>query len=261
MTLRRTLLLLTAGAVVVGAWRLGERAAADIRLLHEAAALASVQPMAVCVATSVAETRAATSLVVAPAGVRRMPETLPAEAAALVAEQAVLRQMTGAAELALSDAQWATLAEITSHYQAVRHAYEASIASVTPLQATRARLEVPAYPGAGDALRRRLGAELQEKLGTGVATEVTARMGCALEGYFGGFGVSTQTLDFVADAAVGQDDYQVRRTVTYWNGVDAGERLTTRSEVHFPGLEDPSGYQWGPFLSLLASRTGRNAGS
>src|SRR5207253_3064148 len=114
---------------------------------------------------------------------------------------------------------------------AVRQAYEATIARAAVRENGRYRLEIPAYPIAGDALREKLGAELRERLGSAAADEITARMGSAFEGYFAGFGLSVQTLDFTADPAGVDAEYQVTRTVQFWDRNNTSERLTTRRET------------------------------
>lgn len=175
---------------------------------------------------------------------------LGADAGGLLADQAQLQQWAEGTDLALAPGQWATLAAVTAHLQAVRHAYEATQARVVAVEPGKFRLEIPAYPAAGDALRERFHAELAEKLGAHAAAEIAEKLGGALEGYFAGFGVSVQILDFSGDAA----HYAVTRTVRYWHAAEATGRLTTRRETHFPGLEDPAGHTWGPFLALVAQR-------
>lgn len=203
-----------------------------------------------------------------PDGARRQAVTvaqaagpLGADASALIAEQVALQLLARDCDLELSPRQWAALAAATAHLQAVRQAYEASLASVTRRDRGAYRLEIPAYPEAGDALRAQLHAAVREQLGPNTAEEVLARLGSAFEGHFAGFGVSVQTLDFTAAADAQENDYQVTRTLQYWNSVEGGDRLTTRRETHFPGLEDPSGHTWGPFLSVLAASTAGAAGA
>ena len=185
------------------------------------------------------------------------PIALGADAAQLVGEVAALQLLAKNTDLDLSPRQWTALASVTLHYQAVRQAYEASIATAAAVGEGRCRLEIPAYAAAGDALRNKFYAELREQLGATSAEEVVGQLGASLEGHFGGFGVSVQTLDFAADAGGVDTNYQVTRTVKYWNSVEGSDRLTTRRETHFPGLEDPSGHTWGPFLSLLAARAAK----
>jgi hypothetical protein len=123
------------------------------------------------------------------------------------------------------------------------------------------RVEIPAYAAAGDALRARFEAGLREKLGPACAAEVLARIGRKLEGYFGGFGVCVQTLDFAADARDGEHEWAVTRTVQYWNSVEGGESLSTRRETLLPGREDPAGMSWAPLLSLVEAAVGRSVGT
>ncbi|MCX6951187.1 MAG: hypothetical protein NTV51_03245 [Verrucomicrobia bacterium] len=181
---------------------------------------------------------------------------LSPDGAALLSEQTVVRQLVKESEVALTSAQWAELAALTWQYQAVRQTFEATIATVSAQDPQR--LEIPAYPAAGDALRERFYGELRERLGAEAAEAIASRAGTALEGYFGGFGVSVQTLDFGPGAGAPS---QVTRTAHYWNSTDSRDALTLRRETHFPQLEDPTGERWGPFLTLLATRTGEKAGS
>lgn len=223
----------------------GERA--DVRRRDDAAAVAPNVVSDARVVHFWSEPRVA----VAPAQGVRPPAVADAAASALIAEQAALRAMAQTTDLELSPRQWAALAAATAHMQAVRQAYEASRAVVTATAPGRYRLDIPAYPEAGDALREMFHAELHAQLGAATAKDVLAALGAALEGYFGGFGVGVQTLEFAAGSA--EADYQVTRTVRYWNSIEGQDRLTTRRETHFPGLEDPDGHTWGPFLAALAA--------
>eukprot|EP01035_Chromulina_nebulosa_P005548 gene5548-7532_t len=119
---------------------------------------------------------------------------LRGDGVALLAEQVAVRHVVREVELDLTPEQWTALAAMTGHYQTVRQAFEATIATVSGRE--NLRLEIPAYPAAGDALREKFYAELRERLGEDVAAQIAQRAGAALEGYFGGFGVSVQTLDF-----------------------------------------------------------------
>lgn len=192
------------------------------------------------------------SVLAAPAAV--VPIALPQDGQAQLAEVVALQQLAGG-ELQLTPRQWATFAAVSSHFQAVRHAYEATLGEVRVTAPNQVRVEIPAYPEAGDALRARFFAELAAQMGHVAADEIGRRMGSKLEGYFAGFGVSVQTLEFEAGAQQA-DDYRVTRTIRYWDAVAAGQELNTRRETHFPALEDPSGHQWGPFLAAIASRAG-----
>lgn len=186
---------------------------------------------------------------------------LSADASAVLAEQAALQMLATGNGLELASEQWTALAKAVLHAQAVRQAYEATIATPTWIGAGQCRVTIPAYPAAGDALRARFHRELHEALGAPVAGKIVGNLGAVLEGRFAGFGVSLQTLDFSADKASAETDYRVTRTVTFWNSIDATEQLTTRRETHFPGLEDPTGHAWGPFLTVLATGAAKNAGS
>lgn len=188
-------------------------------------------------------------------------ETLSGDPANRVGDLAELQLLAGTAGLPLTVEQWNELAALTAHHQAVRQAFEATIARVTRVGPGLCRIEVPAYPSAGDALRGKFAAEVREKFGTALAAEIEARMGTAFEGLFGGFGVGVQTVDFSFEPGSAGRDYQVTRTIRFWNSVEAGSRLTTRTETHFPGVEDPSGHRWGPFLSLMAARAAELTGS
>ena len=46
-------------------------------------------------------------------------------------------------------------------------------------------------------------------------------------------------------------DIQVTRTVNYWNSVEGSDRVATRSEIHFPVLEDPTGDSWSALLAKV----------
>lgn len=182
------------------------------------------------------------------------PSRLNPEEAALLAEQVAVQLLVKDAALDLTPEQWSVLAAVTWHYQTVRQTFEATIATVSARE--KFRLEIPAYPAAGDALREKFYGELRERLGDDTAQAIAGRAGAALEGYFGGFGVSVQTLDFAPNAAVAGTagaDYLVTRTAQYWNSTDAREKLTLRRETHFSGQEDPNGDRWGPYLALLAT--------
>jgi hypothetical protein len=157
--------------------------------------------------------------------------------------------------------QWADFASVALNTQAIRHAYEASIAQVSSLEQGRYRLEIPAYPEVGDALRARFYADLHGKLGGPTADRIYAEMGHSLEAYFSGFGTGGQTLEIAADRGGAEMDYAVTRTATFRHRGDSGERWRTRRETHFPGIEDPTGHAWGPYLSVLAAHAAAKSGS
>ena len=197
-----------------------------------------------------------------PSAPARPPAALSAEGTALVAEVSALQLLAPEAELDLSARQWSALAEITLQIQAIRQAYEASIATATATEPGRFRVEIPAYAAAGDALRAKFHDALREQLGEANATEILDRLGARLEGHFGGFGVSVQTLDITAASAPGVvADYAVTRTVQFWNSIEGQARLTTRRETHFPAQDDPTGETWQPFLALITARSGAHPGS
>lgn len=193
--------------------------------------------------------------------VRSTPAELPADAAALTVEAAELQLLAQGSGLTLDPQQWAALAAVTLDIQAVRLAYEATIATCTVLGPGRYRAEIPVYAAAGDALRARFQAELNDQLGAGAAAEILAQMGARLEGRFGGFGVSVQTLDIAGDPWAASSDWVLTRTAKFWNSVEGENRLTTRCETFMPGREDPSGDHWGPLLSVLSQRVTAEAGS
>jgi hypothetical protein len=197
----------------------------------------------------------ATSVVVPALPLRRAPVSLGANDAAVIAEQMLLQTMPGAAELELSARQWSALAEVTLHLQAVRLAYEASLARVERSEGGGHRIEIPTYPAAGDALRERLHAEIRARFSTDTANEILAALGRGLEGHFAGFGVGVQTLEVAVAANQDPRDMQVTRTISFWNSIENENRLTLRRETHFPEHEDPEGQLWGPLLAL-AGRVG-----
>jgi hypothetical protein len=176
---------------------------------------------------------------------------LGAQDAALLAEQVAVQLLVKESALDLTPEQWTAFAAVTWHYQTVRQTFEATIATVSTRE--KSRLEIPSYPDAGDALREKFYAELSERLGDDTAQRIADRAGAALEGYFGGFGVGVQILDFAPNAGVTGADYQVTRTAQYWNSANGRDRLTLRRETHFPVREDPNGDRWGPYLAVLAT--------
>jgi len=215
-------------------------------------------------ATVVPQSRVVEFLQPVPAAAAALPVPgveASADATAQVAEIVALQLLAQGTELELGARQWAALASVTAEIQAVRHAYEASIAVATVREPGRSRIEIPAYAAAGDALRARFHAGLREQLGEANAAEILEQLGARLEGHFAGFGVSVQTLEVTGDMSRGNTDWQMTRTVKFWNSVEGDERLTTRRETHFPGREDPAGDSWGPLLSTLAAQLAAPAGS
>jgi hypothetical protein len=174
---------------------------------------------------------------------------LPAEALtpddeAILNETIALQRLATDTDLELTARQWCAFATVTQEVQAIRQTYEASIAITTP-GVGRTRVDIPVYAAAGDGLRAKFHEKLHEQLGEAIATEILARLGSRLEGHFGGFGVSLQSLDIAADGTI-------TRTVNYWNSVEGRGKLTARCETHFAAKEDPTGEIWRPFLALTA---------
>jgi hypothetical protein len=244
--------------IIVGAQVIKMRAP---RLKQSTASMAESSPVAELRADSPVPLRPIVPAQVAHGVESRNPtDTIRGDAAAAIAELAHLQNLAAKTDLWLDDEQWTALAEIVLHAQAVRHAYEATIAT-SKACADGYRLEIPMYAGAGDSMRSMFHRELRETLGDDVAQEIVAQLGPALEGHLGGFGVSMQTLDFTRDPAGRAAEYSVTRTVVFSSHGGVADKLTTRRETHFPGLEDPSGHAWGPFLSMLSSRVLEKAGS
>lgn len=178
---------------------------------------------------------------------------LGAEESVLIAEIGALQMLAQGCNLALSAAEWTALAEVALDIQAIRQTYEAEIALVSAVAPGNYRVEIPEYAAAGAALRRKFYVTLDERLGNEVALRVVEALGSKLEGYFGGFGLSVQTLEV---AGVRDADFamaEITRTVTYSDDVEGGVRVTTRRETHFPGLEDPAGERWGVLLAVVAA--------
>lgn len=247
----RTILLSLAALGLAGVAGLGT--AKFLRV--EAKTESSFAPMRTEAATALPDAVAAGEPIVyfaaPPAPAKGTAEALGAQEAADLAEQAALHLLARGSELELTARQWAAFAAATAHIQTIRQTFEASLATVKPMADGRYRMEIPAYASAGDALRAKLTAELVNQLGEETATEILATLGSKLEDYFGGFGVSVQTLDFAAANGTAAE-MQVTRTVQYWNAIEGGTELRTRRETHFPGLEDPTGDAWQPFLARLA---------
>lgn len=185
-----------------------------------------------------------------------LPKAMPAlplspEANALVTEMCDLHLLARDVDLSLSSKEWSAFAAVVLRIQSIRQTYEAQIATSHVIAPGRYRLEVPAYAGVGDALREKFYSDLRAELGEMQTVEVLGRLGERLEGHFAGFGVSVQTLDVTANRGGSLDDLEVTRTVTYWNSVEGSDRPTTRREVHFPALEDPTGDRWSALLAMV----------
>jgi hypothetical protein len=164
------------------------------------------------------------------------------DASVLVAAICDLQLLAAGTDLVLDSEQWSALAAAVVRAQAVRHTYEAQIARLQVVAPGRYRAEIPVYAEAGEALREQFNAELRTELGDAVANEVHTKLGTKLEGRFAGFGLSVQTLDITGDAAGSLGDVQIARTASH--GSERDDRITTRREIHFPGLEDPTGDSW-----------------
>lgn len=175
------------------------------------------------------------------------PVTLGFDEAAVLSETGELQLLAAGTELVLTSDQWTTLAETTLEAQAVRLAYEATIARRAAGGGDIVRLEIPMYAAAGDAMRSRFEARLGEKLGTDIAAEILVRIGARMEGHFGGFGVAEQTIEVTRGA---DRVTEVTRTVKYWNAIDGAARLTSRRETHFPAWEESAGAGWSALLAV-----------
>lgn len=176
---------------------------------------------------------------------------LVGEEAALFGLACELQLMAEGEGLQLSGRQWTALAATVVHWETVRRNFEAEIAQVQEIGPGRHRLEIPAYPEAGDELRGRFQAELETALGPAAAMEVKTKLGSRLEARFAGFGVSAQTLEVVGDPIGAPGAVQVERVARFWNSVDGRERLSTRRELHLPAIEDPAGESWHALLALV----------
>ncbi len=177
------------------------------------------------------------------------PVTLAEDETALVAEVGELQLLAQGTGLVLDSAQWSKLAAVTLGVQAIRQNYEAEIAHTTAVAPGQYRVEIPGYAAAGAALRQKFYAQLGESLGDVRAADVIEKLGARLEGHFGGFGVSLQTLDV---ARSGNAEVEITRTVSYWSRAENGDQLVTRHETHLPAWEDPSGERWGALLAVVA---------
>jgi hypothetical protein len=193
---------------------------------------------------------ASPAVVLTPVGEIPTPARLAPEEAVRFATLCELRLLAADTGLELTDGQWRDFAELVLELQAVRRTYEAGIAAVTEFAPGRHRLDIPAYPEAGDELRRRYEAGLRERLGPIASTAVREALGRQIEGRFAGFGVSRQVLDITHTPGRGRRDLEVWRTAQYWNSLDGEERVTTRRDVSFPASEDPAGESWDALLAL-----------
>ncbi len=195
-----------------------------------------------------------------PEGVRTRPSSgkpaplvLTEEESGLLAATCELQLMAEGTALELTGGQWTALAKVALEVQAIRHNYEAQIATATKVTPGHYRVEVPVYAQTGDALRERFQTNLRAALGEPAAAAVIERLGARLEGYFAGFGVSVQTIEIAGGARGARADYEVTRTVQYWDSVAGRDELTTRRETHVPAWEDPAGERWGALLARIES--------
>ena len=187
-----------------------------------------------------------------------LPQQLSDDAIVLVTETCDLQLMAEGTDFKLESSQWSAFAAVVLRYQAMRHTYEAQIANWRVIGPGQYRVEIPMYAEVGDALRDQLFSELCAAFGEGITLEVKAKMGGCLEKHFAGFGVSFQTLDIRADPAAKPSEIQVTRTVNYWNSAEANDRLASRSEIHFPILEDPTGDSWSALLAKVGVANAEN---
>lgn len=169
----------------------------------------------------------------------------------VLAEVIQLQQLAANTALALTPEQWLALGAVAVHTQNLRHRHEASIASVGRLNVHSYALDIPPYPEMGAWLKASFESSVEAALGKDVAKVTLLALSPALTAHFGGFGVSQQTLEFARPSRLDPNDYQVTRTVTFWQGSATEGRAVTRRETFLPGLEDPAGTSWGPLLQVL----------
>ena len=260
---RANILLLTAILGIAGligqAWLAGEKAAAvlagsDPEPVASQAVPSKSTPLALAKAADApASTQGSATFFPA-----MPPQQLSDEASALVAEMCDLHLMAQGTDFTLDSRQWAAFAAVVLRFQAIRHTYEALIATTKVIAPGQYRMEIPVYASTGDKLREQFSAELCAELGEPTALAVMAKLGDRLEGRFSGFGVCVQTLDITVGPAGEPSDIQVTRTVRYWDSVAGGDRLTTRREVHFPLVEDPTGDSWSALLAKVGEVSAEN---
>lgn len=182
----------------------------------------------------------------------RAVEQLSSSEAAQFATLCDLHLMAGETELDLTTKQWNAFAVAVMQAQAVRHHYEAQIATVREIAPGRHRVEIPPYAAAGDELRRQFAADLETAVGRAAATEIMDKLGRKLDDRFAGFGIGTQTLEITGDPTRSPADVQIARTAKFWNSVDGPDWTKTRKEVVFPDAEDPTGETWSALLALVS---------
>lgn len=177
------------------------------------------------------------------------PQMLSDDAGMLVAQMCALHLLADGTDLALDSNQWSAFATVVLRFQAIRHTYEASIATLRIVARGQYRVEVPVYAGVGEELREQFSAELCGAIGEAKAREIMVKLGDRLEGTFAGFGLSEQTIDITTMSAGDPGGLLVTRTARYWN--TAENIAATRGETHLPALEDPTGDNWGALLALV----------
>lgn len=252
---RQLLLLLIVALGVVGALGLALRTqpAPAVASTHSATKISAPVAADRIVAFETPDADASPVAVATGSGQAQPPVELPAGEATqfstLIELQLAASEMN--LDLDLTTKQWQAFAAAVVQAQAVRHNYEATIATAKEIGPGRYRIDIPAYAAAGDELRRQLLAELERGLGQDAAAQVAQAFGSRFEGSFAGFGVSAQTLEITGDPAAAPAKVEILRTVRYWNSLEGREKLTTRREVHFPSDEDPSGERWNALLALV----------
>jgi hypothetical protein len=169
----------------------------------------------------------------------------------VLAEVVQLQQLAADTTITLTAEQWLALGSVTARFQTLRHLHEASISAVGRLDARSYTLEIPPYPETGATLKASFESSVQAALGSDAAGAALRALSPALIAHFGGFGVSQQTLEFARNSRLHPDDYEVTRTVTFWQGSANEGRAVTRRETFLPGSEDPAGASWGPLLQVL----------
>ncbi len=254
---RTTILLLTAIAAAFGLnSRLQPSAMAHLNRELGSAEHSDFSEIAALPAVDGAPEIASTALVATQSSFPVVPKTpkaaaLSADANALVTEMCDLHLLAEKTDLSMTSQEWSAFAGVVVRMQAIRQTYEAQIATAQKVSDGCYRLEIPAYPAMGDALREKFHDELRNELGETKAGDVLAKLGDRLESRFAGFGVGLQTLDITTGLSGSPANTEVTRTVTYWNSVEGTERLTTQREVHYPGYEDPTGDSWSALLSVV----------
>jgi hypothetical protein len=186
--------------------------------------------------------------------------TLSSESSAQLAEQIELNGLVEQAGLNLSASELKAFADVTALHQAIREAYELEIASIVRTAEGNARIEIPLYSDAGDALRASFYADLRDAVGVSAAMQIEMKVGRQLESRFGGFGVAEQMIDLPSASPDLDKEPVLQRTIVYWNpSAEIDHRLLTRRETYFPRLEDAAGRSLAAVRSLFSAdlSTGR----